>query len=978
MKLNPEQQRAVDHIEGPSMVNAGPGTGKTQMFAARAINIVENADIDPHNILGLTFSNAGQVAMKKRLVKMAGPMGYRFHVYTFHSLANKVLKENPDLIGVRDIEAAMEIDRILIIRQIIDSLDSESPLRRKSGNMYYWEKAMLDLYSKMKTEYWNLDTVENAATTFLKSLEDHPDYTYKRSGKGYQKGDLKLAAIKAEEEKMEKLVEAAKYFNVYNQKLREKGLYDYDDMLLIVTEAFDRNTWLLRRYQEQYLYIQVDEFQDTNGVQMKLLNQLSKYWGDQANVFVVGDDDQALYEFQGARIKNMVDFKESYPDILLTTLTKNYRSRQAILDVAKNVIEHNEDRLVNKLGIQKEYVAMNDSASRSAPIKVIEFESIAEQLAWLVHQLKSKKDLSEYAIIYSKHKQSEELIRLLVNNRIPYNSQRTINALGTSTWRMVFSMMNIAYSNNPDKKDGYIYDLAAYHFIPGYDKRIFHKIVTERPNDNYARSAYDIACDIPEFKAFLDKIRTAAAELTLHDCLDVIVFESGIGSYCKEDTKKMQELISVMKYVKAFSLENPYAKYEHLKQHIKAMVDNNIIIPVEIIVKDKNGVNLMSSHASKGLEFDKVFMLDCTETWHPSANWTGRFSLPDTLLHSKADTTEEAARRAFFVAITRARKECMMLYSLNDGKKETMPAIFLSETGLPVTKAKKYGYVEQYYSNYFENNTQITSLLEGFDLQEKVDNFVWSVSALNTYLESPWTFFCKYILKIPENEPHIFTFGTVVHEVLFDYIMAMRRSVKDGGQEFTQQAEQRKFMPLDEVQLLFVDKMNKFRSHFTATEFDGYMSRGTDIFNNYIPNQDFTVFSRAEQSFRNIEIDGIPVKCMIDRMDFSKETDFVTIDYKTGKYKYQKFQKITGDLWRQAVFYKLCIQAHSIKESWYCNEFQFHFLEDDKKPLIVLNPEKEDMDIVKQQLMEADQKIKNLEIFEPGEVENKYTLMLKN
>ena len=978
MKLNPEQHRAATLIEGPSIVNAGPGTGKTQVIAIRIQTIIEEADVDPHNILCLTFSNAGAVAMKKRLVQILGPAGYRVHVYTFHGFANRVLQENPDLIGVRDVEPALPIDQMLAIRDIIDSLDQESPLRRKSGQLYYWEVAMKNLYSIMKSEDWSYETVKQAAEEYIADLPNNEKFVYKRKYKQFNAGDPKPALIKEETEKMARLVEAAKHLESYNQALRDKGMYDYDDMLKLVTDAFDKNSWLLRRYEEQYLYYLVDEFQDTNGIQMKLLNQLTKYWREETgnpNTFVVGDDDQALYEFQGARLKNMVDFVNQYPDIQKTVLTKNYRSRQFILDVAQHLIEHNQDRLINEMQLDKNYQSMVDSKSVGDPVKVIQFETIQEEMAWVVHQLKKRKDLSEVAIIYSKHKQADELIRLLVNNGIPYNSQRTINALATSTWRMLSTMLMIAYTNYPQKREGYVYDLASFHFVPGSDKNLFRHIIETRIEEKYKRSAYEVASDIEEFSSFLKKIRTAAAEMTIHDALDVIIFESGFGTYCKQDTRRMQELISLMKFVKQYSLKNPYAKYPDLAKYIKTMQDNNVPLPVEVIIKDTKGVNLMSAHASKGLEYDKVYMIDCTSTWEPSKNNTGKFPLPETLLHSKADTTEEAARRAFFVAITRARKECYITYSNNNGLKDTMPAIFVEETGLEVKKARKSTYVEDYYSNYFENNTQLTDMILGLDLEEKVQQFVWSVSALNTFIESPWTFFCKYVLKIPENEPHKFIFGNVIHEVYYDYVIEMRRQ----GDK-TKNVNNRKYASLEDLHEKFTEKMEQYRANFTKTEFEAYMARGTDILNNYTPNQEWTIHARAEQSFRNIEVAGIPIKCIVDRLDFKTDTDFDTIDYKTGKYDYKKFKRFEGSLWRQAVFYKMCIIQHQVREAWYCDDFYFHFLEldpSDKKKVVHVKPEQEDMHHVIEELKEADKRLKALDIFEPGEVDNKYVKMLE-
>ena len=347
--LNTAQRQAVETIEGPVLVIAGPGTGKTHILSARIGNILQKTDTQPHNILCLTYTDAGAHAMRQRLLFFIGPEAHRIHIYTFHSFCNRVIQDNLGIFGMREMEAIAPLEQIELIREIINNLASEHPLKPLKGGHYRYEGHLRDLFNRMKTEGWTIDWMNQQIDAYLTSLTTHPDFIYRRNFQGAQKGDPNPTKIRRATKRMERLRAATALFEDYEQAMQKRGRYDFADMILWVTQAFDEHKDLLRNYQEQYLYILVDEFQDTNGTQNRILHQLINYWKN-PNIFVVGDDDQSIFEFQGARVKNMADFHERYKDhIQLILLTENYRSSQHILDTAKVLIDHNELRLVKKL-----------------------------------------------------------------------------------------------------------------------------------------------------------------------------------------------------------------------------------------------------------------------------------------------------------------------------------------------------------------------------------------------------------------------------------------------------------------------------------------------------------------------------------------------------------------------------------------------------------------------------------------------------
>ncbi|HRF77753.1 MAG TPA: UvrD-helicase domain-containing protein, partial [Chitinophagales bacterium] len=353
--LNDNQRKAVDTIEGPVLVVAGPGTGKTQILAVRIGKILMETDTLPDNILCLTYTDAGTIAMRKRLLDFIGPDAYRVHIYTFHAFCNDVIQANLDYFGKRELEPISELENVNLIEQLLEELPLNHPLKKLKGNKSYEVGRLNNFFKMMKDEDWDEQKINQTIDAYIADLPNREDYIYKRANAktGVKVGDVKQKELQAEVDRMEKTRAAANMYPEYVSRMRAMGRYDYSDMILWVIKAF-RDTSpagenMLRNYQERYLYFLVDEFQDTNGAQNEILNLLISYW-DIPNVFAVGDDDQSIYEFQGARVKNIMDFYQSYErEIEVVVLTDNYRSHQAILDASRVIIEKNEERLINKL-----------------------------------------------------------------------------------------------------------------------------------------------------------------------------------------------------------------------------------------------------------------------------------------------------------------------------------------------------------------------------------------------------------------------------------------------------------------------------------------------------------------------------------------------------------------------------------------------------------------------------------------------------
>ncbi|MEO6759583.1 MAG: UvrD-helicase domain-containing protein, partial [Saprospiraceae bacterium] len=295
--LNPAQRLAVERIEGPVLVIAGPGTGKTHLLSARVGKILLDTDTRPQNILCLTFTEAGVSAMRQRLLERIGPEAHRVPIQTFHAFCNRIIQENLEYFGRSSLEPLSELERIDLVRQLLLQLPPDHPLRAGQKDIFQYERQLRDLFANMKKEGWTPELIGERVADYLAGLAENPAFIYQINTRHAKKGDPKSQQIEEMTTRMIRLRSAADLYPGYQQALEHLGRYEYEDMLLWVLRAFQQNEALLLNYQERFLYVLVDEYQDTNGAQNQLLNLLLDYW-ESPNIFIVGDDDQSIYEFQ--------------------------------------------------------------------------------------------------------------------------------------------------------------------------------------------------------------------------------------------------------------------------------------------------------------------------------------------------------------------------------------------------------------------------------------------------------------------------------------------------------------------------------------------------------------------------------------------------------------------------------------------------------------------------------------------------------
>jgi len=960
-QLNTAQRAAVQQTEGPVLVVAGPGTGKTQILGARIGYILQETDALPQNILCMTYTDAGVIAMRERLTSFIGPLAYEVHINTFHSFCNKVIQENMDDFSLRDLQPASDLDLVDVFHQLMDGFDENHPLKdfkEPYRNMAY----LKGLFDVLKKENWTSQGLIQQCEEYLESLKTNENYFYKRKSGEFKAGDFKQKDFDKEKKTIDKLISAAKEFDVYLQIMADKGLYDFQDMILWVLHAFQTNESVLLKYQEQYLYFLVDEYQDTNGSQNKILELLSSYW-DSPNVFAVGDDDQSIFRFQGANVANIQEFIEKHKqEMEIIVLDENYRSTQHILDASRVVIEHNKERITRQNPqLVKNLTAKGKIASLEIKPVVKEFPNVYYEELGILERIKELKSqgvaMREIAIIYPKHRVAENLIKLFRKEEIPYNIRRKQNALQVKFIKNIITILEYVFaesSEKPNSAEFLLFELMHFSFFnisvrdiavisrecSSYDeekRKAWRNIISLK--EVMFRLGLESASQISKLESCLVSWIESAKNDTLQVLFEKIITQSGILAYLMvhpERTFLMQCLTSLFDFIKAESVKKPDLSIKELYELIYKMEKNAVEMPVYQFVKNVDGINFITAHSSKGLEFEYVFVMGSTaNNWEKKRAIAGGFSMPKGMKDDVKDLEIEENRRLFFVAMTRAKKELTISYSLeNEAGKETEKSRFVVEMldsdvvefqnniVLPEEKLVQYQFDLMSYQNL-----GTIPLIDKNVIDEALKSFKLSVTSLNKYLRCPLSFYFETIVRVPQARKAAPGFGSAVHYALEMYFKEM---LKSPSHQF----------PTDAFLIEMYKKgLNQYQSHFTRAEFQNYVEYGMKILPEYVSANKlkWNKVSLVEFDMRNVQYDGIPLSGKLDKLEFTgKEVNVV--DYKTGNPDYAKSKlsppneknPLGEDYWRQLVFYKILMDAQKNKD-WEMVSSEMEFVEPSKK-----------------------------------------------
>ncbi|KAI9449336.1 UvrD/REP helicase [Russula earlei] len=971
--LNAQQGVAVDTIEGPVMVIAGPGTGKTQILSARIGKILLETDALPQNILCLTYTDAGVVAMRKRLLSFIGSDAYKVNIHTFHSFCNMVIQENIRLFNKKELEALSDLERVQFLKQLIDGFGKDNPLKRYKGEVYYDTNNLAGLFSAIKRESWQPAWLVEQVDYYTQHLVPETEGFYKKREKA--KGETVLTQKgKDEVERMEKLKAAIQSFDAYQEILHRNNRYDFDDMINWVIQMFEHNKEVLLNYQEQFQYILVDEYQDTSGSQNKIVELLISYWQNESpNIFVVGDDDQSIYRFQGANLKNMMNLAQQYEkDLVTVVLTQNYRSVQPILDSAKALIENNEQRLVKQyVHLTKDLVASN--ATLKALSIVPEIRIYENEFAENAHIAKSIKQLTDkgvqpgkIAVIYREHRAGDELMKFLQLQQIPFYVRRSINLLEDVFTNKVLNLVRYtaAELDTPFSGDPLLFEILHYDFFqvqPAKIAAVCTEIAESRnrkKEENSLRSYLlqltktqagtlfqqdEQVAALIRVSALLESLQKEVYNKTVQHWFEQLINEGGILAYIMQQEDKawlMNKLTCLFDYIKEAAHRNPSLTLHQLVQQIDMMGENNLSLPLIQTTGTETGVNLLTAHGSKGLEYEYVFIVGArNDIWEEKRKTNRGFRLPPNVFEqeTEAEATEEL-RRLFFVAVTRAEKYLYISYPQmkNDGKL-LEPSQFVEELRQPLgIEAEKVVLTEEdklLFSALRFGIIQKPVLEEAEKdyINRLLEKFVMNVTALNNYLDCPIRFYYSSLVRVPSAKSEAAQFGTAVHEALSDFLNHMMGNGK---------------VYPDKTFLVnrFVYHINDGREVFTQESLQRFTEYGREILSKYYdhyynpaPQNDFIL---TEYPLTKIVVNNIPVKGFTDKIQFWGN-DIVITDYKTGNFNKSRLRgdfdlpggekkPQGGNYWRQAVFYKILVDNLPGK-NWKVQYTQFDFVEPNAK-----------------------------------------------
>ncbi len=610
-KLNPRQKEAVDAIEGPVMVVAGPGTGKTQILTLRIANILLKTDTPPDAVLALTFTDSAAYSMRRRLLEIIGSLAYRVNIHTFHGFANDIIQTYPDrfpsVVGATHIG---QIEQVKYFRKIIE----ETPLNKLKpyGNPFYYLQPLMKAVSQLKRE----------------------DIGYL----DYQK-------LKDKEEKESEL---SLIYSLYQETLRKEHLYDYDDMIMEVIKTLRRDKDFLLNLQENFHYILADEYQDTNSSQNEMLRLLASFH-QSPNLFVVGDGKQAIYRFQGASLENFRSFERLYAGVKIITLRENYRSCQPILDCAHSLMP--ENKLTASLKVSKGGVELATFAKKDQEVLFL-----AEEIK---RKIKAGVSPSQIAVLYRDNKEAEPLGVLFERYRLPYIIQSDENILEDQTLGKFILLLRAVHFFGEEEAL-----MRALHIdFLKVESLALYKLSVQ--GKKAKENLYALMSRNPKFKKLYLKIsswHSASLNKNLLEVLEIVARESGFIRHLfrlPDGFEKLEKLDAFFREIKNFLEKDRAFNLGALFEYLALMEEHKISIGKASSPLDKDGVRLLTAHRSKGLEFDHVYIVGVTDD-----RWGGRRKINHFRLPFDEEASgEDDERRLFYVALTRARKEVTITFA---------------------------------------------------------------------------------------------------------------------------------------------------------------------------------------------------------------------------------------------------------------------------------------------------------------------------
>ncbi len=1003
-KLNAAQKQAVDAIDGPLLVIAGPGTGKTELLSMRTANILKETDTLPENILCLTFTDSGAAAMRERLASIIGPEAYKVAIHTFHSFGTEIINQNNQYFyRGADFKSADDLAQYEILTAIFDELDYTNPLASKLGNDYTHLNDTMRVISELKQAGLTSDellTIINAneavldaverdlsvifagkiSTTMLanlvplaKKVADTPQPNLP-SGITPLSNVLALSMAHAfddavasgktvpitawrnqwlekntegdyvfkDRKRYAKLRAISHIYYAYLTRMEQAGLYDYDDMILTVIHAMETHADLRYNLQEKYHYIMVDEFQDTNLAQLRMLFSLSDTTtGDAPNVMAVGDDDQAIYSFQGADVNNIHRFTERYPTFKSIVLTDNYRSAPAILEASRAVITQGGDRLETTMNLSKTLTPHHNPADPK--VALFELTTTNAERSWLAqeitHRLVQGVDPASIAVLARRHDELVKQVPYLEDAGIRVNYERRENVLTDPLIQAILLLARVisaTASGDHDTANASLPELVAHPGLGFAAEDIWRlSLAAHRNHLNWL----EVMLTHAEFKPFAEWLISESNRAT-HDLLEqqldrligtpsetvgdeITGFRSPLYEYYFIGRTQGLDAASYLSTLEALrTIRDRLREYKphdtlHLADFLEfVQLNEEYGAPITAIrhaYHEEGAVNLMTAHKAKGLEFDTVFVIGCVDTaWGERVRSRSRLiSYPANLPLAPSGGTYDERLRLFYVAMTRAQRQLILSYALtNERDQSQLVASFLTGTTLQpqavplkqdiaaITHSEGLAW-HQYATNVPQQTMQQL-------LTPQLVDYKLSITHLNNFIDitrgGPVHFLLNNLLRFPQAKSPNASFGTAIH-----------RTLQKAHNHLTATSERR---PIEDILGDFLVELHD--QHISPDDEALYAKRGADNLGAFLRAEyaSFQPGQKTELSFgrQGAVVGGATLTGSLDLVTIVDDAITVT-DYKTGKPSRDwkgsgDYEKIKLHKYRQQLmFYQLLCQS---------------------------------------------------------------------
>ncbi len=745
-KLNAAQRTAVDHLEGPALVVAGAGTGKTTVIVDRILKLIETG-VAPENILALTFTEKAAAEMLDRVNELRGGYTFDITISTFNAFGSEILKSYAPDIGLSPNQTLLgETGQLVFLKEHLDELDLD----------YYAPISSPDSQLKNLTDYFSL----------LKQQVVLPE-AYQEFAAQLPEGD--------EAEKLEKMrhLEISNAYDKYIQLCRQNSVVDYDDQIYLSLELMRKRPNVRKKLTQKYQYILVDEFQDTNPMQSELLHQLA---GKEQNLMVVGDDDQSIYGWRGATLKNILDFNKTYPNTVETTLIENFRSSQQILDAGYEFIQNNNPNrleIINKLDKK-----LRANVPKGPKPKVMHFASLNSELGWLAEDIAGKLQdgvlPGEIAVLARRNAVVRKIHETLEANNI----EHVVAGIKSDMYlQPVVATLIEALKTVGDPHD----DVALFHTLGSVLFEIEPKSLSEA--SSAARKVHgQLSDELKELKdkqvdsalEQIDQWRSVVHERSVGQLAYEILSDSGWKDKLYRDAltdplvaRQVQALSQFFSTLKEFERIADTPSTLNYLNNLPALKSAGADLSDDSMALSDVAVNVLTIHKAKGLEWKNVYVVDLTEGSFPMRARNSSLELPEELkVQSEADDQMAEERRLLYVSITRAKKNLTLSFSdTHTGTTKRKPSRFLGE--IPENMLAPIDNISDELSQTgLELFAQTTSAMQ-VPMPARMkdgENVVLSASQVGDYLRCPLDFYYRHILNVPQAPNPSSSYGTLIHE----------------------------------------------------------------------------------------------------------------------------------------------------------------------------------------------------------------------